>query len=90
MFRYKKSLRLSEERQGYIYYTSLAYKNLTAAQKRRIRELCRECGGEYCEALLEFVTTDYGAVAICTRHHLSKSTLYRIVREYYRNFPKTL
>lgn len=90
MFRYKKSLGLSAERQGYIFYTSRAYKDLKGEQRRLIRELCRECGGEYYDALMEFVTKDNGATAVCMKHYISKSTLYRIVREYYRKFPKSL
>lgn len=88
MFRYKKSVGGSYERQGYIYFVSLCYKDLPERKRERIRRLCREVGGEYERALLEFVTTDTTATAVCTRHYLSRSTLERIVRKYYKTFPR--
>jgi hypothetical protein len=90
MFRYKRSVNVSYERQGYIYFTSRAYHDLGERRQEKLRELCDRCGGEYSEALLEFVTTDEGALAVCMRHHLSQSTLERVVKKYYEAFPKTL
>lgn len=87
MFRYKKSIPVSYNRQGYIFYKSRCYRELSEREQREIRELCRRTGGEYWQALLEFVTTDAGAVNVCMRHHLSQSTLERIVRKYYAEFP---
>ena len=75
MFRYKKSIPVSYERQGYIYFTSLLYRELPEGAQRKILNLCLEAGGEYYQALFEFVTTDAGAQAVCLRHHLSPSTL---------------
>lgn len=90
MFRYKKSVGGSYARQGYIYFASLRYRELPERRQETIRQLCRECGGEYADALLEFVTTDRGAVAVCVEHHLSQSTLERAVRRYYQEFPAYL
>lgn len=90
MFRYKKSVGGSYARQGYIYFTSLRYRELPEKRRARIRKLCEECGGEYAGALLEFVTTERGAVAVCMEHHLSQSTLERAVRRYYAKFPRFL
>lgn len=90
MFRYKKSVPVSYERQGYIYFASLCYKELPPAQQQKILNLCIEAGGEYYQALFEFVTTDVGATAVCMDHHLSRSTLERVVRKYYEGFPRKL
>lgn len=86
MFRYKKSVPVSYERQGYIYFKSRCYQELTEKEKHRIFNLCMKAGGEYCQALFEYVTTDESATSVCLRHHLSRSTLERIVRKYYANF----
>ena len=75
MFRYKKSIPVSYERQGYIYFSSLLYRELPEGAQRKILNLCLETGGEYYQALFEFVTTDAGAQAVCLRHHLSPSVL---------------
>lgn len=90
MFRYKRSIKASYERQGYIYFLSRSYEQLSRSRQEKIRVLCQTCGGEYSKALFEFVTTDEGAVAVCLRHHLSQSTLERVVKKYYESFPKKL
>ena len=87
MFREKKSVDVSYNRQGYIYFKSLLYKELDEREKENIRWLCRKCGGEYADALFAFVTTDKTATSICLRWNLSKRTLYRAVAKYYEMFP---
>lgn len=88
MFRFKKAVPVSYERQGYIYFKSRCYRDLPEAEQQRIVNLCLASGGEYYQALFEFVTTDDGATAVCMRHHLSRSTLERVVRCYYTNWPQ--
>ncbi len=86
MFRFKRSVPVSYDRQGFIYFASRLYRELPDQDREEIRRLCRECGGEYEQALLEFVTTDAGAVRVCAEHHLSRSTLERATRRYYKRF----
>ena len=90
MFRYKKSVPVSYERQGYIYFASRLYRELTEEQQHKLLNLCLQCGGEHYQALFEFVTTDAGATAVCMKHFLSRSTLERAVRRYYESFPQNL
>lgn len=90
MFRFKKSVPVSYERQGYIYFKSLCYKDLPRQDQHRLLNLCLEAGGEYYQPLFEFVTSNEGATAICLRHHLSRSTLERAVRKYYAEFPDNM
>ena len=40
MFRYKKSVPVSYERQGYIYFASRLYRELTEEQQRKLLNLC--------------------------------------------------
>jgi len=63
---------------------------LDEAAQQKILNLCLEHGGEYYQALFEFVTTDASATALAMRHHMDKTTLYRKVRKYYENFPTQL
>ena len=90
MFRLKKSVPLSYARQGYVYFRSLMFDELTARQQEVIRAVCRRAGGEHAGAVLDFVTTDEGATAISLRHNISRETLDRAVRKYYVLFPKNL
>ena len=90
MFRLKSGVNVEYNRQGYIYFTSRIYRDLHPEAQKKILDLCAECGGEYYQALFEFVTTDATATAICMKHYIGKSTLYRAVRKYYESFPKSL
>ena len=90
MFRFKQGVKVSYKRQGYIYFTSLRYDELDEGKQRKIRKLCRECGGTYSQALFTAVTTDTPTDIICEDYYISKSTLSRMVREYYIRFPPTI
>lgn len=90
MFRPKKSLPISYERQGYIYFTSKSYSVLPKEKRQRIEELCLKAGGEYHKALFEYVTTDASVTKICLLHHIDDNTLHRAVNRYYMSFPKVL
>lgn len=86
MFRFKRSIPVNYDRQGYIYFTSRLFRDLPERKRQEILDLCQECGGEYRDALLEFVTTDATATEICMKHNVSRSTLERAVRRYYTRF----
>lgn len=89
MFRFKKSIPVSYNRQGYIYFRSLLYREMGKKAKEQIERACME-SGEHWKAVLEFVTTDQTATSICMKHHISQSTLERAVRTYYTSFPRKL
>lgn len=90
MFRYKRSVGGDYNWQGYIYFASRLFPSMSKRKQEKILKLCHEVGGEYEKALFEFVTTDCTATQICLKYYLSNSTLYRIVSEYYKNFPRTI
>ena len=90
MFRFKKSIPVGYDQQGYIYFVSRMYKSLGRREQQSISALCERVGGEYGEALFEFVTTDAGAVAVCRKHYISQSTLERIVKKYYVAFAQRI
>lgn len=90
MFRFKRGVKADYDRQGYIYFVSRMYKDLPAEDRKKILNLCLECGGEHYQALFEFVTTDASATALAMKYYLSKKTLYRAVRRYYESFPKKI
>ena len=85
-FKIKRSIPLSYDRQGYVFFASRNYRELPLAERERIDALCREIGREYEKALFAFVVQGVNATAIETEYFCSKSTLYRLVREYYRRF----
>lgn len=83
VFRFRKGIDVEYDLQGYIYFTSRRFRKLSTGQRALIRALIREVAPGYEKALLEYVTTDSSAAAVCMKHHLSESTLERLVRRYY-------
>ena len=90
MFRFKAGIKVSYKRQGYIYFTSLRYEELSDEKQRRIRQLCRECGGQHSKALFTAVTTETSIDLICDSNYISRETLKRMKKAYYEKFPKEL
>jgi hypothetical protein len=88
MFYFKRGIKLSYKRQGYIYFISQNYDLLSKDGQKKIRELCDICGKYNAIALFEFMTTDATATEICMRYFISsRTTLYRAVKRYYECFP---
>lgn len=90
MFRYKAGIKVSYKRQGYIYFTSLRYSELSDEKQKEIRRLCRECGGQHSKALFTAVTTETSVGLICDTHYIGRETLKRMKKTYYERFPKDL
>ena len=90
VFRFKKAIPISYDRQGFIYFISRRYRELSSEERKQIWQLCAKAGGEYREAVLEFVTTSTGAATVCMKHNLSESTLERAVKRYYMAFNERL
>lgn len=91
MFRYKRGIDVSYEKQGYIHFCCRRFPELTAERQEAIWRLCRAAGGEHAEALFEFVTTQDTATAICQRHFIaSRTSLYRVVKKFYESWPEEL
>lgn len=90
MFRLKRSIELDYNRQGYVYFLSRCYSDLKPERQLEIMAICNAAGGEHAPALFEFVTTDATATAVCMKHYISRSTLYRAVKRYYESFPPDL
>lgn len=87
-FRYRPGLGIPYDRQGLIFFTGRDYENQPMRVRRKIENLCRAAAGENWRALLCYVTTDAGTVAVCQRYHMSENSLHRMVRKYYRLWEK--
>ena len=88
MFRFRKSVPLSRDRQGYIYYFSRLYKSLDESDRTFIKKLCKEAAGENWRAVLDVVTGKLSCRAACSKHYISESTLERGIRKYYIAYGK--
>ena len=87
-FRYKRGIHVDYNGQGWVYFHCLRFHRLPKKEQEKIRKLCRDVGGEYADALLEFVTSEKGYTAIGMKYHLSQATLYRLVKKFYEGFSR--
>lgn len=88
MFKQKRMIPLSYDRQGYIYFVCKNYARLPKRQQETIRKTAEMACGDYADPVLRFVTTDDGALAVCRDAFISEPTLYRAVRRFYLDFPR--
>lgn len=90
MFRFRNDRPTDYWQQGYAYFVSHRYAALSEERRQQIDALCRECGGEYAEALHDYMTRDLSAAAVCRKHFISERTLMRAVNRYYLKFTDSL
>ena len=82
-FKYLTSVKKSYVEQGKIYFLCQTYRHLTDEERKQIDALCERAGGEYAQALREFMCTQANWQAVCMEHALSSATLERIRRKFY-------
>lgn len=90
MFRYMGSLPIPEDRQRHIYELCLRYDELPAGIRRRLRENAGRAAREYADALAEVVFFGRPFRETCRKYYLSRATLNRCVRRFYKDFPPDL
>lgn len=87
MFKKRKGIKVSYNRQGLICFTCLDYKNQPIQTKSKILNLRSEVGKEHYIALFEMLTTDTNVEQICNKHHIgSSTTLYRLRKDFYERW----
>ena len=85
-FRRLRSIRKSYNEQGLIFFTCQTYRSQPERVRRRIDRLCESAGGEYAEALKEFLTTGADWISVCAKNHICDSTLERARRRFYESW----
>ena len=79
--------RVSEERQGLIFYICRCYSDLPREKRERLDELYRKVGGAHADALRAVMETDDSFVKICREHFIaSETTLKRMRTKFYLEF----
>ena len=86
-FKLKKSIPLSYDRQGYVYFACRNYSQLPVQMRRQIDRLIETVGGVYADALRAFMIQGESASAVEARYHCSYAQVYRVVKEFYMRFP---
>ena len=84
MFKKKKSINLSYNKQGIIYFTCQNYKELQQEVQEKIVNLCFYVAGEDYAALFELLTNEYkGLNCIAREHYISHVRLSNYRKRFY-------
>lgn len=87
MFKKRRGIKLSYNKQGLIYFICMNVKDLSDEERNKVFNLCREIAGNDADALLEVLTCDWKTVeAIARSHYMSDKKLYRFRKEFYERF----
>ena len=85
-FKYMRSVPLSYEQQGALWFTCQTYKHQPKEVQDRIRAICTDVGGGdgmKRKAILAYMTTRMSWRECCDRHYISDKTMERLRRSFY-------
>lgn len=86
-FRKYMSVRKPYREQGLIYFTCMTYASQPEEVKTKIRRLCKECGGEYEEALFALMTRENISITWLEQtYHVSATVLYKRRKWFYERW----
>ena len=82
---YLKGCKKTEKEQGLIYFTCLTYDTQPKRTREKIDQLCRAAGGQYEDALKEFLlkADRYKCERIAAEHYCSPNTLWACRRRFF-------
>ena len=83
-FRQLRGVNLPYREQGMIWFTCVNYEKQPPHIQEKIRRLCRECGGQYEDALFALLTRENVSVPwLQSEYHVSDEVLYRRRKRFY-------
>lgn len=88
MFKKMKSLNMSYNKQGLIYFTCANFDSQPPEVQDKILNLCMKIGKEYYQALFDMMTTGKGVLEISNKYYISESTVFRLKRKFYIEWEK--
>ncbi len=87
MFKKRRGIRLSYNKQGLIYFICVNENDMPKEVQQKILNLCIEVGKEDYKALYDVVTkSDKSVLSISLEHHLSEKALYRMRKDFYEKW----
>ena len=72
--------------QGFVCFSCLTYDAQPQRVKNKINNLCDKVGGEYRDALFEFVTTEKTVTEIGLKYYVSETKLYNMRKKFYESW----
>lgn len=88
MFKKRRGIKLSYNKQGLIHFVCVNYRDLPDFVVRKITRLCDEIGKEeYALVLFEVMTNDSKSIrALAMEYHTSEMNLYRLRQKFYESW----
>ncbi len=90
MFKKRKGIHISYNKQGIIYFTCVDFKNQPEEVQTKIKCLCRNISekfGEKEEILFKFLTDDkVSATSLSLKYFVPEKKLYRMRKEFYEKW----
>jgi len=86
MFRKNRGIKRSSPTPSFACVSSLTYDAQPKTVKNKINKLCDEIGGEFRDALFEFVTTEKTVTEISLKHYVSETKLYNMRKKFYESW----
>lgn len=84
MFKKRRGINLSYNKQGLIYFTCMNYDDMPKHIQDKISYLCKRVGKEYSKALFEVMTNSNKSIrALAIEYHTSEMSLYRYRKKFY-------
>lgn len=86
MFKKRRGIKLSYNRQGLIHFTCINWKIQPKEIQDKIFDLCQEVGGEDAQALEEVMTTEKSILSISMKYFVSEKRLYTLRKMFYEKW----
>lgn len=86
-FKKLRGVNLSYREQGYLYFICMNYDKQPKEIKEKIKRLCKQCGGQYEQALFDLLTRESVSVPWLERtYYTSANNLYRRRKQFYERW----
>jgi hypothetical protein len=85
MFKKRRGIHIPYNKQGFIYFTCVNYRDLPEQTQQKIVNLCNDVGGEeYAEVLFEVMTNSNKSIrSLAMEYHINEMSLYRYRKKFY-------
>ena len=90
MFKKRRGIKLSYNKQGLIYFTCVNYDDMPQHTQDKILKLCEDIGKEHAEVLYKVVTDSNKSIrSLSMEYHISETQLYYYRKKFYEEWERT-
>lgn len=84
MFKKRRGIHLTYNKQGLIYFTCMNYEDMPKHIQNKILNLCKEVGKEHAEVLFKVITDSTKSIrSLSMDYHISETQLYHYRKKFY-------